>query len=59
MALQESLGLSGGDVDGNFGPGTRTALLENRGFNANAIRAKPGDLTHWISPNEDGFWPAD
>ena len=35
--LQESLGFTGTDIDGNFGPATRKALREKTGLHVNDI----------------------
>jgi len=52
--LQERLGLTGDDVDGKFGPGTRARLKEKLGIDVEAIPGSPkmyADDTNWVGPD--------
>ena len=58
MFLQRKLGFTGGDVDGNFGPGTRLTLYKKCDIEVNLIPARPDDVTHYVAPDgEQGVWP--
>lgn len=56
--LQESLGFTDDDVDGQFGPGTRAAFEGRHHISINSIPAGPMDRTHWFNDDGDqGIWP--
>ena len=57
--LQEALGFSGSDKDGNFGPGTRAALNKQKGIDVNAIPYTSAlGPTCWHSPGtKPQEWP--
>lgn len=48
LYLQEWLGFTGNDVDGNFGPATRERLIAHAQININNLTCTPDDVTHWI-----------
>ncbi len=57
--LQVSLGFTGDDVDGKFGPGTRTAFKEKHGIDVNLIEWAPQNgVTMWVDPEGRlSCWP--
>ena len=59
--LQRRLGFTGEDVDGNFGPGTRSAFFASYKLDVYAIPLPPKERrrTYWYCPNRRGKqkWP--
>ena len=52
--LQGDLGFEGDDVDGGFGPATRTQLAERFSISVDLVPAHVDHVTHWCGPEHEG-----